>query len=301
MKKILYLSSILLLVLMHNPITEAKPVKNIIKNNGHNREACKDSVCKHVLKKCEFVIDGQKVILKKGKSKQKAVSGSKSRLTVRYIGINATGDLNSDGIEDVALILTKETGGSGTFYYVAAALSGNNKKQGTNAILLGDRIKVSKLEIKDGKVFVHYYDRKQGQSMVDEPTVKHSIKLRIEDGNLLADQQEQSLTGKEWKWVKTVMNNGEKVYPKKVGLFSISFMENGSLYGQTDCNGFFGSFKIQDNQIQVGPLASTRKFCEDSQENIFTNSLQEIISFFINEENQLILELKFDSGSIILE
>jgi hypothetical protein len=38
------------------------------------------------------------------------------------------------------LLITHDPGGSGTFYYVAAAINVNKRYQGTNAVLLGDRI-----------------------------------------------------------------------------------------------------------------------------------------------------------------
>ena len=52
----------------------------------------------------------------------------------------AKGDVNNDGTEDVVVILTQNLGGSETFYYVAVALNLESDYQGTDAILLGDRI-----------------------------------------------------------------------------------------------------------------------------------------------------------------
>ena len=59
---------------------------------------------------------------------------------VAYFGNEAAGDLNGDGVSDVALLITYDGGGSGTFYYAVAALKTDTGYQGTNAILLGDRI-----------------------------------------------------------------------------------------------------------------------------------------------------------------
>jgi len=47
-------------------------------------------------------------------------------------------------------------------------------------------------------------------------------------------------------------------------------------------------------------LATTRKFCENSQENEFLKFLSDISNYSFNN-NQLILEIKMDSGIMIFE
>ena len=51
-----------------------------------------------------------------------AAPGSASRIVTRYFGSEVRGDLNGDGREDVAFLLTQQSGGSGTFFYAVAAL-----------------------------------------------------------------------------------------------------------------------------------------------------------------------------------
>ncbi len=116
-----------------------------------------------------YMIDGQPVTLKSG-----AV----------YFGNDATGDLNGDGKDDTAFILTHETGGSGTFYYIAVALAGNNGYQGLNALLLGDRIAPQTTEIKDGKVIVNYADRKADEPMTAVPSVGVSKYFQVSNNQL---------------------------------------------------------------------------------------------------------------------
>ena len=104
----------------------------------------------------------------------------------RYFGNDATGDLNGDGAPDVAFIVTTDGGGSGTFYYVIAALSTGSGYQSTNAILLGDRIAPQTTEIKDGEVIVNYADRKPSDPMTTPPSVGVSKYLKVE-GTTLVD------------------------------------------------------------------------------------------------------------------
>src|SRR6185369_15214943 len=68
-------------------------------------------------KNATYEIDGQSVVLVKGKSEVATAPGSSSRTITEYFGNEAIGDLNGDGVSDVAFILTQTSGGSGTFYY----------------------------------------------------------------------------------------------------------------------------------------------------------------------------------------
>lgn len=105
----------------------------------------------------------------------------------------------------------------------------------------------------------------------------------------------------EWKWVKTMMNNDEVITPKNKDVFSISFKENNVLSGTTDCNGFFGKYLVADNNLTLNMLGATKKYCQNSQEAGFMKSLNEVESCFINENNQLVFQLKYDTGSMIFE
>jgi len=137
-------------------------------------------------KNATYVIEGQPVTLVNGHSEVPAAPGSASKVLTDYFGNDATGDLNGDGLPDVAFILTQNSGGSGTFYYVVAALrSSAGTYTGTNAVLLGDRIAPQTTEIKGGEVIVNYADRKPGEPMTAQPSVGVSKYLKVENGALV--------------------------------------------------------------------------------------------------------------------
>ena len=89
-----------------------------------------------------YLIDGKQVTLKNGVSEQAVAPGSASKEVVRVFGAPQKGDLDGDGIDDYAMLISQDAGGSGTFYYVAVGLAdeSSGKVLGTNSILLGDRI-----------------------------------------------------------------------------------------------------------------------------------------------------------------
>lgn len=123
-----------------------------------------------------YSIDGQLVTLVNGKSDTEGAT--------TIFGQPTTGDLNGDGRSDVALILVQNPGGSGTFYYVAAAINTTNGTRGTNAVLLGDRIAPQNIAIRNGQVIANYADRKPTDPMTTPPSIGTSMYL-IFDGTSL--------------------------------------------------------------------------------------------------------------------
>jgi hypothetical protein len=112
-----------------------------------------------------YIINGVEISLVDGK----AVTDPKTSTVV--FGAPTIGDLNGDNIDDAALIITQDSGGSGVFYYVAAAINTERGAKGTNAVLLGDRIAPQNVEIKDGQIIANYADRKIGEPMTTAPSV----------------------------------------------------------------------------------------------------------------------------------
>lgn len=131
-----------------------------------------------------YLINGASTTLAGGEAKQPAAPGSASMVTTKYFGNETTGDLNGDGKPDVAFLLTQDGGGSGTFYYVAAALATSTGYVGTNAVLLGDRIAPQTTQIKDGEIIVNYAERSPGQPMTAQPSVGVSKYLKVINGTL---------------------------------------------------------------------------------------------------------------------
>jgi hypothetical protein len=135
-----------------------------------------------------YVIEGQSVALINGKASSPAAPGSATQVTTMIFGEPTIGDLNGDGVADAALMLVQDPGGSGTFYYVAAAIRTATGTQGTNAVLLGDRIAPQNVEIKNGTVIANYADRKAGEPMSTSPSVGVS-KYLIYNGSAFEEVQ----------------------------------------------------------------------------------------------------------------
>src|SRR5690242_8355749 len=73
-------------------------------------------------KNSTYIINNQAVALVDGHSEMAFATGSASKTVTEYFGNDAVGDLNGDGLPDTAFLITQNSGGSGTFYYVVVAL-----------------------------------------------------------------------------------------------------------------------------------------------------------------------------------
>jgi hypothetical protein len=156
----------------------------VLKNYSNNDLVKKSG--EQSYKNTSYIIEGVSVLLTNGVSELEGEPGSASKTTTRYFGNDAFGDLNGDGTEDVVFLLTQSGGGSGTFYYVVAALKTGAEYQGTNAVFLGDRIAPQTTEIHGKEIVVNYADRKPNEPMTARPSMGVSKYLKV-SGNALIE------------------------------------------------------------------------------------------------------------------
>lgn len=141
-------------------------------------------------KSLTHMVGGHIVTMEKGHNESAVIANSNEKIITEYFGNDAIGDLNHDGKDDIAFLLTQSEGGSGTFFYVAAALKTDTGYIGTNSILLGDRIAPQSTEIKDSKIIVSYTERKPDEPMTAKPSVAVSKSITVHNGTLFEIPQE---------------------------------------------------------------------------------------------------------------
>lgn len=132
-----------------------------------------------------YYVDGREIMLKDGYYEAIIDPVSGAKLVVRAFGAVTTGDISHDDQDDLVLMLSYDPGGSGTFYYVAAAINKDGFYYGTNAILLGDRIAPQNINIENKIIVANYADREPGDSMIDEPSQGKSKYIKYENDQLL--------------------------------------------------------------------------------------------------------------------
>ena len=134
-----------------------------------------------------FMIGDSSVTLKSGKS---IVPASDDSATADETDLTQTvsyGDLNGDGKEDEAVVLTDQGGGSGVFIYVAAYVSGNISYKGTNAVFVGDRVAPQSISVKNGVITLTYLDRGPNEPYAADPTIPTTKTYSFANGELSAD------------------------------------------------------------------------------------------------------------------
>ena len=236
------------------------------------------------VKDAEYSIDGQHVKLVDGVAETEAAPGSASKITTKYFGNEVTTDLDGDGRADKVFILTQSGGGTGTFYYVVAALNTERGYVGSEALYLGDRIAPQTTEVSQnpshkGVIVVNYADRAAGEPMAATPSVGKSIWLKLDVPSMQFGEVAQNFEGeansssmtlgmKEWEWVNAEYYGYARPVefaPKQPGVFMLTFEESGMFFATTDCNSISGSYIAGGGMIEFKNVASTKMYCEGSQ------------------------------------
>ena len=268
-----------------------------------------------------YTINGEKVTLKNGVS-EVAIPGSVEKIVTKVFGNEVRHDLNNDGREDTVFLLTQETGGSGVFYYVVARINATSGPIGSDAVLLGDRIAPQTTYMDEGTttngtkrqnvIVVNYAIRKVGEPMTTQPSIGKSIWLKLDTKTMQfgevaqnfegeADPTRMTLDMKTWAWTKTLYSDDKLVTPKSAGKFTITFKKDGTFSATTDCNGVGGEYIVNKNQITFSKMMSTLMYCEGSQESDFTKMLEQSTSYMFTSKGEMVLLLKYDSGSVMFK
>lgn len=261
-------------------------------------------------KDATYKINGMSVTLKNGVAEMEAAPGSASKIITRYFGNEVRHDFDGDGSQDVAFLVTQETGGSGTFFYLVAAL---NKPTGyigsADAVLLGDRVAPQPTNMGKGNIIVvNYAERAPGEPFTTQPSIGKSGWYLLDPVSMQFGVVEQNFSGEadparmtlgmqKWHWIKTTHADGTETKPRDPERFVITFGSE-SFSATTDCNNVGGPYTAKGDTLVFGAgMISTMMACMDSQEGEFTGSLQSVNKYHFTNRGELILEMT-NKGSI---
>jgi heat shock protein HslJ len=59
--------------------------------------------------------------------------------------------------------------------------------------------------------------------------------------------------------------------------------------GNSSCNNFFGTFEIQGNKLNFGPLGSTKMACPGDGEKVFFNSLEKVATYAVHDDKLVMI------------
>ena len=143
------------------------------------------------LANAEYILDATntgKAPLKDGYFEETSAPDSVSINRVKLNEQKAFGDINGDGLEDAAVTLNVESGGSGTFTYLALVLNENGEVKPLPAVFLGDRIKIRSMSIESNIIKVDLYTHTENEPLSSEPTVEETLRYSLKnDGRILIE------------------------------------------------------------------------------------------------------------------
>lgn len=256
-------------------------------------------------------VDGEQITLTNGVFERPLAPGSAAKESFRIFGEPVIGDMNGDGIPDAVMYLTRDGGGSGTFFSVVVAVGSGASYVGTNALFLGDRIAPQNITITDGNAVANFAERKPGEAFSVSPSVGKSVWVHLDpksnqiselvkDFEGEADPAQMKLTMKSWEWIETDRIDGSKVVPKKAGVFSLTMKADGTFSAKTDCNGIGGEYHRSGAILTFGKMMSTMMYCDGSQEGEFSAMIAATTGYHFTSKGELILEQKDKKESAIL-
>jgi hypothetical protein len=130
-----------------------------------------------------------------GAYREKYDDASASELVITLTDIIAYGDLNGDGVEDAAVVLVTNAGGSGNFYDLAVVLNEAGQPNSVASTFLGDRVVIDKLDIQGGQVVIELITQGPDDPMCC-PTIPVMLSFALNEANNLV------LSGKNAWWVQ---------------------------------------------------------------------------------------------------
>ena len=139
------------------------------------------------LKNTEYLVEGPatgKAKLVNGSYKEK-IPNSSAEVNVQFANASTPGDLNGDGVPDIAVVLTASTGGSGTFYYLYGVMNDKGTPKPSAATLIGDRIKITTVLVQAGEIVIDMVTQGPKDTMA-KPTLAVTNKFKLDAGNLVS-------------------------------------------------------------------------------------------------------------------
>ena len=181
---------------------------------------------------------------------QQGTSGSADAVTVNVSDFIAVGDLNGDGSNEVAALVSENYGGSGVFVFLAVYTNENGTLTFQNSTMVDDRPQLNMLSIANGEIFLDTVIHAADDPMCC-PTLKTTRHYRWVDNQL--DMSDYSTFTEDDK-PRTITiespTNGTEVFtsvPMK-GKVAIAPFENNLAYRIYDVSGI---------ELSAGPISVT--------------------------------------------
>ena len=174
-------------------------------------------------------------------------------LMVELLPQMAAGDLNNDGINDAAILLAENGGGTGVFVSLVALRENVGGFSQSKAVLIDDRPQINSVTIKDGMIVVDAVIHSAGDTMA-LPTMKVVEEYTLSGSSLILTGFTSNIAGAERSITIESPSQGQKVNGsvQVKGRTTISPFENNlayRFYDETGAMVFEGPFPVKSDAL----------------------------------------------------
>ena len=194
------------------------------------------------------------------------VAGGASRHRVELLDVPPVlHDMDGDGIDEAAVLLSKSSGGSGVSTYLAVVSCRDGRAINVGTTGLGNRVMIRSIAGKEGAIVVEVVATGPGEPLCC-PTRNVRNTYRLRDGNLLLASSEDmgtlslaDLKGIPWRLSR--LGRNERV-PEGVKVTAV--FGEGRFSGSGGCNRYSAAV-VETGPLgfSIGPAASTKMSCPD--------------------------------------
>jgi heat shock protein HslJ len=240
------------------------------------------------------------------------MEGSATELIIRLTDI-AFGDLDGDGVEDAAVILVTDPGGSGTFYDLAAIRNRNGKPEHVSTASLGDRAEIRAFSIETGQVIIEMVTHGPDDPMCCPTQIVRNtyalegdtlVQMASEVTGTVEETSEAEipaeLLGTVWQWQEYVDMAGiGDITVDDPAKYTLEFLPDGNYQVKADCNLSGDGYTLEGNSITLVPGPTTLAECEPgSLYDEYLARLGDVVTFVLDGD-RLVMNLKADAGNMI--
>ena len=208
--------------------------------------------------------------------------GGVAKPEVRFVGdFKVTGDLNGDGYDEVIVLLAENSGGSGTYFYVAVIGNKGGQLENIATQFVGDRVQLRGGRVEDGKVLLDVLragPSDAGCCPGELATVGWELSPESELREVVNQPESsrfslETLGDAEWVLAAWAFDEPAPAEPR----VTLSF-KDGSFVGKSGCNSYFASVEQGEmpGDISVGPAGATRMACPEPEMDVESRYLQQL-------------------------
>jgi heat shock protein HslJ len=194
--------------------------------------------------------------------------GASARPSVHFLrDFHLLGDLDGDGLEEAAVVLAANSGGTGGNMYLAVVGIRDGALKNIDTIFLGDRVQIRKAGILEGRLFMDILQAGPtdamccpGELAVKAWSLRNDKLIPMAATSAPVRLSLEAIAGSEWVLSWWDLEEKAPTEPE----VTLAYVE-GRLAGKSGCNNWFNGPVPgqQPGELTIGQTAGTMMMCSD--------------------------------------